>query len=114
MPYFLASPSASFVKPLLETMTPPFTKPEAHVKYMLSSYTDYLSLIREPLVESFVGWILLVFVSFPDFPLFFLIALLIILAIIVITLGNMMKILGEVDILKLKQQNEISKSTQDI
>jgi ABC-type multidrug transport system fused ATPase/permease subunit len=89
-------------------------KPEAHVNYMLSTYVDYLSVIREPLVESVVGWILLVIISFPDFPLFFLIALLIILAIIVITLRNMMKILGEVNKLRRKQQNEISKSTQDI
>jgi len=81
-------------------------KPIAPVEYMLSAYTDYLGIVREPLVESIVGWILLVWVSFPDFPIFLLIALVAIIVIIVGILGNLVRVLREVNKLKLEAHNE--------
>ena len=89
-----------------EKMLEESEKSVARVNYMLSAYTDYLGIIREPLVESIVGWSLLVLVSFPDFSLLFLIALLIIIAIIISILGNLLRVLGEVNKLRIKKQNE--------
>jgi hypothetical protein len=84
-----------------EKMLEESEKPIAPVKYMLSAYTDYLGIVREPLVESIVGWILLVWVSFPDFPIFLLIALVAIIVIIGCILVNLVRVLREMD--KLKQ-----------
>jgi len=81
-------------------------KSETRVNYMMSTYTDYVGVVREPLVESFVGWILLVWVSFPDFSLWFLIALLIIIVIIVVIFWNLLRVLTVVNKLKIKEQNK--------
>ena len=77
----------------------------ARINYMLSAYTDYLGVIREPLVESCVGWFLLVLVSFPDYPIFLLIALIVIIVIIVTVFANLVRVLRELNKLKLEAKN---------
>lgn len=91
-----------------EKMLEESEKHVARINYMLSAYADYLGVIREPLVESVVGWSLLVLVSFPDFSFFLLIALIVIIGIIIAVFGNLVRVLREVSRLTLEAQKSCS------